>query len=85
MLFLFRKKIKFNGQLFLIYGMAYGIARFIVEGFRGDQLTIGGYISTAQTISVAIFAASLFLYFYLKKGEAPVSAKGSAKKKAAHH
>ena len=46
--------------------MAYGIARFIVEGFRGDQLTIGGYISTAQSISVVIFIAALALYLYLK-------------------
>jgi phosphatidylglycerol:prolipoprotein diacylglycerol transferase len=83
MVFLLRKKIKFNGQLFLIYGMAYGIARFIVEGFRGDQLTIGGYISTAQTISIVIFIISLMLYLYLKKGGATISSKGSLKKKKA--
>lgn len=83
MVFLLRKKIKFNGQLFLIYGMSYGVARFIVEGFRGDQLTIGGYISTAQTISILIFIASAALYVYLKKKETSVSPKGGVKKKKA--
>jgi len=81
--FILRKNIKFNGQLFLIYGMSYGIVRFIVEGFRGDQLTIGGYISTAQSISAIIFIASAFLYFYFKKKEMPVSAKGAIRKKKA--
>ncbi len=85
LIFALRKKIKFNGQLFLIYAMSYGVVRFIVEGFRGDQLTIGGYISTAQSISVVIFIAALALYLYLKKLEFPVSAKGGLKKKATHH
>jgi phosphatidylglycerol:prolipoprotein diacylglycerol transferase len=44
----------FDGQLFLLYAGGYGIIRFIVENFRGDQLQYAGGISAAQTISLVV-------------------------------
>jgi prolipoprotein diacylglyceryltransferase len=45
-----------------LYAGGYGIIRFIVENFRGDQLQYAGGISAAQTISLlaVIAAAALF-------------------------
>jgi phosphatidylglycerol:prolipoprotein diacylglycerol transferase len=49
-----RTRIRFDGQLFLLYAGGYGIIRFIVENFRGDQLQYAGGISAAQTISLVV-------------------------------
>ncbi|MFV0413475.1 MAG: prolipoprotein diacylglyceryl transferase, partial [Oscillospiraceae bacterium] len=38
LLFLYRKKRKFNGELFLLYVMWYGFGRLFIEGLRTDSL-----------------------------------------------
>jgi len=53
-----RTRIRFDGQLFLLYAGGYGTIRFIVENFRGDQLQYAGEISAAQTISVLVLVAA---------------------------
>ncbi len=62
LLWWWRTRVRFDGQLFLLYAGGYGIIRFIVENFRGDQLQYAGGISAAQTLSalVVIAAATLF-------------------------
>lgn len=62
-----RKKIKFDGQLFLCYVFGYAAIRFFVENFRGDQLRIMGLFPVAQVMSVTIFIAAMATYFLLKK------------------
>ncbi len=61
-----RKKIDFDGQLFLKYAMLYGVARFFVEFFRGDSLMIGGVIRAAQLTSILILLASSAQYINFK-------------------
>lgn len=63
-LFIICKKFrKFSGQLFLGYGILYGLERFIVEGMRTDSLYIGNTnLRTSQVLSLAIFLVSLVLY-----------------------
>ncbi|MBI4537441.1 MAG: prolipoprotein diacylglyceryl transferase [candidate division NC10 bacterium] len=57
-----RARARFDGQLFLFYVGGYGIIRFIVENFRGDQLQYGGGISAAQTLSLlALVGAAALL------------------------
>ena len=41
-LFLYRNKRKYEGELFLIYLFGYGLGRFWIEGIRTDQLLIPG-------------------------------------------
>ena len=41
-LLLYRRKKKFNGELFLVYLAGYGIGRAIIEHIRTDQLYIPG-------------------------------------------
>lgn len=54
---------KFEGQVFLLYGIFYSIERFFVEGLRTDSLMLGS-LRMAQVVSVIIFM--LFLIFYIK-------------------
>ncbi len=54
LLWWWRTRVRFDGQLFLLYAGGYGIIRFIVENFRGDQLQYAGGISAAQTLSLAV-------------------------------
>jgi len=41
-LLLYRKKKKFDGELFLLYMLGYGLGRVWIEGLRTDQLLIPG-------------------------------------------
>jgi phosphatidylglycerol:prolipoprotein diacylglycerol transferase len=61
LLWWWRTRLRFDGQLFLMYAGGYGVIRFVVENFRGDQLQFAGGISAAQTVSllVLITAATL--------------------------
>ncbi len=56
------KKIKFEGQIFLMYLMLYSVGRFFIEGLRTDSLMIGP-LRTAQLISVLIILVSAAVYY----------------------
>ncbi|PCJ64146.1 MAG: prolipoprotein diacylglyceryl transferase [Bacteroidetes bacterium] len=63
-LFLQNKK-KFDGQLFLIYLMMYGVGRSIVEMYRGDDargFLFGGAVSHSQFIAICIILISLVVW-----------------------
>lgn len=61
LLWWWRTRIRFDGQLFLLYAAGYGFIRFIVEHFRGDQLQYGGGISAAQSLSVLSLVSAVIL------------------------
>ena len=69
-LYLVYKKRSFYGQVgaaFLIY---YGVTRFIIEFFRGDEdrgLYFGGMISTGQIVMTIALTAGIVLYLVFKK------------------
>lgn len=53
--FVCQKCRKFSGQLFLMYGVLYGLERAVVEGLRTDSLYISGTnIRVSQLVSVAL-------------------------------
>ena len=57
---LWRRKQRFEGELFCIYLMGYGLARFFIESLRIDQLTIGSTgIPATQVVCVLIAAGGL--------------------------
>ncbi len=67
---IFTERRKYNGQLFLIYLLGYGLGRVWIEGLRTDQLILFGTgIAVSQILSalVAIASAGLLIYNY-KKG-----------------
>lgn len=62
---------KFEGQIFLLYGILYSFERFFIEQLRTDSLMIGPF-RQAQVFSAAIFIVFLLVYI-------PLSNKNSKK------
>jgi phosphatidylglycerol:prolipoprotein diacylglycerol transferase len=62
----FRKRVRFEGQLFLFWAMSYAIARFILEIFRGDSLLVFPGVPVAQVSSVVLFILAIGLYMKRK-------------------
>ncbi len=89
-LYIILKKFrKFSGQMFLCYGVWYGVERTIVEGLRTDSLYIGNTdLRVSQLLSIAIVvvcAAILIINLIrVKKNPKPIEGvdffpEGSAK------
>ena len=62
LLWILRRRMRFEGQLFLLYWMSYGVARFVIEWFRGDSLMIGQFIPVAQFASIVVLLAAGTVY-----------------------
>ena len=64
----FTKKKKYDGQLFLIYLLGYGLGRFWIEGLRTDQLLIPGtHIAVSQVLSLAVAVVSAIILIVMSK------------------
>lgn len=57
-LFLFRNKTKFQGELFLLYLAGYGLGRFWIESLRTDQLLLPG---SRIPVSMVVSALSVIV------------------------
>jgi phosphatidylglycerol:prolipoprotein diacylglycerol transferase len=60
-----RRKRKFDGQVFLIYFLAYGVMRFLLEYLRGDVergMYFGGLLSTSQLISLSLITLAILFW-----------------------
>ena len=67
---LYRKHKKFEGEVFLIYLLGYGLGRVWIEGRRTDQLWIPGTeIPVSQVLAgvLAVVSAGLIVYCRRKK------------------
>ena len=67
---MFRARRKFDGQIFALLLMVYAIFRSIAEHFRGDypkDHIHGGFITSAQLLSIPIFLVGLGLYVWLSR------------------
>ncbi len=70
---------KFSGQIFLGYGILYGLERAVVEGLRTDSLYIGDTnLRTSQVLSLAlvIVCGVLFIIFTVKYTKNPKPIEG---------
>lgn len=52
---------------FVIYALAYGIFRFIIEFYRGDERGVAFALSPSQIWSILLVVGAIPLFFYLKK------------------
>lgn len=73
---IYKRHKKFDGEIFAIYLMGYGIGRFFIEGLRTDQLvikTLGG-IAASQVLSIVLILLGAAFVIYnraiLKKTKA---------------
>lgn len=78
-LFFFKRVKKFEGQLFWIYVLLYGITRSIIEIFRGDPRggVLFGILSVSQTIGAAMSIIAVFMLVVLGRRAAGVSGKNA--------
>ncbi len=78
-LYLYRRRKHFEGELLPLYGMLYGTARFIAEFWREPDLQLGficcGWMSMGQLMSLLMILFSILLYFFIQKYPKRVSGK----------
>lgn len=61
-LLLTRKTKKFEGQIFLLYLMLYGVSRFIIEFLRGDERGQIFILSVSQFVALIFLGLSIILW-----------------------
>jgi len=60
----------FQGQVFSLYLVGYGLIRFFLENFRGDEdrgFVMGGLLSTSQFISLLLIPAGIALFLVMRR------------------
>jgi len=62
----------FEGRVFATYLIAYAGLRFLIEFFRGDYEVrhLGGWATAGQAVSLAVLAAGVGLYQWLRRSAA---------------
>ena len=61
----YTKRKKFDGEIFLIYLIGYGIGRTWIEGLRTDQLLIGSTgIAVSQVLSAVLALGGITYWIY---------------------
>lgn len=76
-LLLFTKHRKYNGQIFLIYLLGYGLGRAWIEGLRTDQLIFfGTRVAVSQVLSgvLVVASAAILIYRFVKDRQKAKSA-----------
>jgi len=82
-LMFFRKKKKFQGEVFCWYLIGYGAGRFWIEGLRTDQLRIGNTAVSQVLSAVLVIAVGIFVIWKrqnVKKKEWDVLLKDEGKR-----
>ena len=79
---LYKRHKKFDGEIFAIYLMGYGVGRFIIEGLRTDQLVIKalGGIAASQVLSIILIVLAVAFVIYNRvqlKKRTPVTKDGN--------
>ncbi len=77
-LFFYRKRQKFEGELISLYAILYGLARFAAEFWRAPDIQLGyiccGWMTMGQLLSLAMIAAGVAGYIILRRRNVPVKA-----------
>jgi phosphatidylglycerol:prolipoprotein diacylglycerol transferase len=77
-IYLYRNHKRFNGELILLYGFAYGLMRFSAEFWRQPDSQLGflfgGWLTMGQILSAIMMLTAVVLWFYFdnklaKKGQ----------------
>ncbi len=70
-LFWYRKRKHFDGELIVLYGLLYGSFRFLCEFYRAPDVQLGfvccGWMSMGQLLSLGMIIVSIVLYWYLRR------------------
>ncbi|NLW79479.1 MAG: prolipoprotein diacylglyceryl transferase [Ruminococcaceae bacterium] len=66
LLFLWRKRRHFNGEILLFYVIWYGAGRFFIEGLRTDPLTVGS-VRVSQVVAAASVVAGVVIWVIARR------------------
>ena len=68
LLLLYRKHKQYEGQIFLLYLLGYGVGRFWIEGLRTDQLLIPGLgLPVSQVLAAVLVIIAIGMDLLVKK------------------
>jgi phosphatidylglycerol:prolipoprotein diacylglycerol transferase len=71
LIFFYRHRKRFDGELIALYGLLYGLARFIAEFWREPDPQLGyiccGWMSMGQLMSLLMMAISIGLYVIIQR------------------
>lgn len=71
LIYLYRHRKHFEGELILLYGFAYGAARFIAEFWREPDRQIGyiccGWLTMGQALSLVMIAVAVIVTFAIRR------------------
>ena len=75
----FYPRKQFDGQVFWVYALTYGVFRFVVEFWRGDPrgAIFGGTLSTSQFVAILMVTVALGMLARLRMNKAD-AAEGNA-------
>lgn len=70
LILIFRRRKKFEGEVFAWYAIGYGIGRFIIESLRTDQLLLPIVnIPVSQVVSIGMILAGIIIELLGRKGK----------------
>lgn len=81
LVWLSRRK-RFDGEVLIAYSVLYGVARFILEYFRGDAdrgFVFNGMLSTSQFIAIVIFLLAIAVFPARRRAGIQVPVRAPAK------
>jgi phosphatidylglycerol:prolipoprotein diacylglycerol transferase len=61
----------YPGRTFWRFVFLYGVSRFVIEYFRGDDRGMAGMFSTSQLISMVLVPLSVVMLWWLRGGQRP--------------
>ena len=64
-LYFLLRKVNWKGVVLAGYMISYGVARCVIEGFRGDSLMIGSTIRVSQLLSACVVLGGIALLVWL--------------------
>lgn len=68
LILIFIKKKRFDGEMFLLYLVGYGMGRLWIEGLRTDQLLIPGTnVAVSQILSGVLVVGGIIYWIYRRK------------------
>jgi phosphatidylglycerol:prolipoprotein diacylglycerol transferase len=70
-LYFYRKRQRFEGELISLYAILYGTARFIAEFWREPDIQLGyiccGWVTMGQLLSLSMIVAGVLGYYFLQR------------------
>jgi phosphatidylglycerol---prolipoprotein diacylglyceryl transferase len=78
-----RRGRPFPGRTFWSYMLLYGISRFIIEFYRGDNRGTFGMFSTSQVVSLVIVPLAIAMLLFLRRSTSPTPVAAEQRARAA--